>query len=156
MSKTILIRKATREDRDALIRFNEAMARETEEKSLPLERLSAGVDGVLDDRSKGFYLIAAIGDRTVGGLLVTSEWSDWRNAFFWWIQSVYVEPRCRKTGVYTALHSRVEGLARSSGDVCGIRLYVDRNNARAKATYERLGMRKGRYDFYERELDIER
>ncbi len=153
MSKTIHIREATRDDRDALVRFNEAMARETEAKTLPRDRLSAGVDAVLGDRHKGFYLVATIEDLAVGGLLVTSEWSDWRNAFFWWIQSVYVEPRCRKMGVYTELHRRVEKIARSRGDVCGIRLYVDRNNTQAKATYERLGMKRGRYDFYERMLD---
>jgi GNAT superfamily N-acetyltransferase len=156
MSKTILIREATKDDRDALVRFNEAMAWETEEKSLARERLSAGVDAVLNDRSKGFYLIAAIEDQAAGGLLVTSEWSDWRNAFFWWIQSVYVEPRYRKTGVYKALHRKVEDLARLSGDVCGIRLYVDRDNTRAKATYEHLGMTEGRYNFYERKLDTDR
>jgi len=156
MSKTILIREATKDDRDTLVRFNEAMAWETEEKSLARERLLAGVDAVLNDHGRGFYLIATIEDQAAGGLLVTSEWSDWRNAFFWWIQSVYVEPCYRKTGVYTALHGKVEDLARLSGDVCGIRLYVDRDNTRAKATYEHLGMTEGRYNFYERMLDTER
>ena len=155
MSKTIHIREATKDDRGALVHFNEAMARETEAKRLPRDRLSAGVDGVLRDRNKGFYLVATIEDLAVGGLLVTAEWSDWRNASFWWIQSVYVEPRYRKTGVYTELHRRVEEMARSRGDVCGIRLYVDHNNTRAKATYERLGMKRGRYDFYERMLHPE-
>ena len=102
-----------------------------------------------------FYLIAIIEYTPVGGLLVTPEWSDWRNAFFWWIQSVYVEPRFRKTGVYTALHRSVEDMARSRGDVCGIRLYVDQNNSRAKTVYRRLGMTKGRYEFYERMLHRE-
>jgi GNAT superfamily N-acetyltransferase len=155
MSKTIHIREATKGDRDALVRFNEAMARETEAKTLVRDRLSAGVDAVLDDRNKGFYLVAVIENITVGGLLVTAEWSDWRNASFWWIQSVYVEPRYRKTGVYTKLHCKVEEMARSRGDVCGIRLYVEHGNTQAKATYERLGMAKGRYEFYEQMLHPE-
>jgi GNAT superfamily N-acetyltransferase len=155
MSKTISIRKATRDDREALVRFNEAMARETEAKSLPRRTLTAGVDAVLGDRNKGFYLVATIEDQPVGGLLVTSEWSDWRNAFFWWIQSVYVEPPYRKMGVYAELHRRVEDTARSRGDVCGIRLYVDHDNARAKTVYERLGMTRGRYDLYETMLHDE-
>ena len=156
MSKTIHIREATEDDRDVLVHFNEAMARETEAKALARDRVSAGVDAVLGDPSKGFYLIAAIRDHLAGSLLITSEWSDWRNAYFWWIQSVYVDPRYRRTGVYSALHRRVEDMARSRGDVCGIRLYVDRDNARAKVTYERLGLTKGRYDFYERMFDTER
>jgi GNAT superfamily N-acetyltransferase len=152
---TVHIRTATREDRNALIHFNQAMAKETEGRVLDHELLSAGVDAVYDDAEKGFYLIAAIDGEPAGGLLVTTEWSDWRNAYFWWIQSVYVEPKHRKMGAYTALHRHVETLASSAGNVCGIRLYVDRDNTRAKATYERLGMAHARYDFYEISLPTE-
>ncbi len=155
VSMSLRIRQATKNDRGTLIHFNEALARETEGKTLARDLLSHGVDAALADSHKGFYLIAELEDQAVGGLLITTEWSDWRNAYFWWIQSVFVEPEHRKTGVYSALHRHVEELARSRGDVCSIRLYVDRNNARAMATYQRLGMTPARYEFYEQELSRE-
>ncbi|MDH3216764.1 MAG: GNAT family N-acetyltransferase, partial [Candidatus Krumholzibacteria bacterium] len=126
-----------------------AMAEETEGKRLSVDTLTPGVDAVLDDPQKGFYLIVDVDGCAAGGLLITTEWSDWRNAYFWWIQSVYVKPEYRKRGVYTALHRYVEEAAECECNVCGIRLYVDRENRRAKATYERLGMTPARYDFYE-------
>jgi len=149
------IRQATKKDRATLIHLNEALAQETEGKTLSRDLLSLGVDAALADSHKGFYLIAELENRPVGGLLITTEWSDWRNAYFWWIQSVFVEPEHRKTGVYSALHRHVEDLAKSRGDVCGIRLYVDRDNARAMATYQRLGMVPARYELYEQDLDRE-
>jgi len=143
------IRKANKEDRQTLVDFNCAMAEETEGKRLSVDTLTPGVDAVLDDPQKGFYLIVDVDGCAAGGLLITTEWSDWRNAYFWWIQSVYVKPEYRKRGVYTALHRYVEEAAECECNVCGIRLYVDRENRRAKATYERLGMTPARYDFYE-------
>jgi GNAT superfamily N-acetyltransferase len=145
----ITARKAVLSDLDVLVRFNLAMAAETEGKLLSAGLLTAGVRSVLDDPSKGFYVIAEGGERRVGSLLVTPEWSDWRNAFFWWIQSVYVEPASRKRGVYTRLHRFVEDAARETGGVCGLRLYVDAGNAAARSVYEKLGMKRSRYDFFE-------
>ena len=147
------VRKATVEDTDLLVEFNRAMAEETEGKTLSVEKLTAGVRAVFDDASRGFYLIAELDGRPAGGLLITTEWSDWRNAYFWWIQSVYVNPAYRKKGVYKTLHNHVVETARQSGNVCGIRLYVDHDNTGAKATYQRLGMTPGHYDFYELPLD---
>jgi GNAT superfamily N-acetyltransferase len=150
---TLKIRAATRDDRDHLLRINTGLAEETEGKRLEVETVAAGVDAVFADPGKGFYLLCESGDDGVaGGLLVTSEWSDWRNAWYWWIQSVFVFPEFRKRGVYAALHRHVESLARARGDVCALRLYVDRENLSAKSTYSKLGMRPGRYDFYEQEL----
>lgn len=149
----IEIRTARSEDRDVLVRFNEAIALETENKTLDRGRLEAGVEAALADPNKGFYVVATIDNQTVGGLLITTEWSDWRNGTFWWIQSVFVAPEHRRGGVYTHLHRWVEDAARSKGGVCGIRLYVDRGNARAMATYERLGMTRSRYNLYEFDLD---
>lgn len=145
----IRVRKAAIADLPALVRFNSAMARETEGKTLDLQTLETGIRSVFEDPSKGFYVAAEADGVLVGGLLVTPEWSDWRNARYWWVQSVYVEPARRKQGVYKALYRFVERLAREAGDVCGIRLYVDGGNSTAKAVYERLGMMRSRYDFFE-------
>jgi GNAT superfamily N-acetyltransferase len=144
----ITVRKATVSDVDVLVRFNLAMAEETEGKRLALAVLSAGVRSVFEDPSKGFYLIAEASGRPAGSLLVTPEWSDWRNAHYWWIQSVFVQPEHRNRGIYATLHRRVEQMARSDGNVCGLRLYVDSGNSAAKTVYEKLGMTRSRYDLF--------
>ena len=148
---TVHIRRARKVDAALLVHFNRALAQETEDKVLPHERVMTGVRAALADPAKGFYLIAGVDGAAAGGLLVTFEWSDWRNANFWWIQSVYVEPEFRKRGVYTALYRHVEDEARASGDVCGIRLYVDEENKRAQTVYHQLGMHRSRYFMYESE-----
>lgn len=141
------VRRATIDDVALLVHFNQAMAQETEGKALPKDRVTEGVRAALSDPGKGFYLIAEVEGTAAGGLLVTYEWSDWRNANFWWIQSVYVEPRFRRRGVYGKLHREVERAA--SASACGIRLYVDADNDRAQNVYRRLGMRPSRYFLYE-------
>lgn len=143
------IRKATPDDIDALVEFNQAMALETEGKSLAAETLAAGVRAVFDSPARGWYLVAVQDGVRVGGLLITPEWSDWRNADYWWIQSVYVRPEFRGRGVYSALHRRVEELARRDERVCGLRLYVDSDNSAAKAVYKKMGLAPSRYDLYE-------
>lgn len=145
MTEDLRIRRATADDLELLVHFNRAMAEETEQKELARDVVTAGVAAALADPAKGFYVIAMLGDEPAGGLLVTTEWSDWRNADFWWIQSVYVERRFRQRGVYRALHGYVEEEARRRGDVCGIRLYVDADNGIAQGVYARLGMKTSRY-----------
>jgi GNAT superfamily N-acetyltransferase len=146
------IRKARKEDIDALIGFNVAMAFETEGKKLGTGTLRRGVEAVFDDPQKGFYLIAEAQGRAVGGLMVTFEWSDWRNAWFWWIQSVYVTPDARGKRVYSQLYKRVKLEARAAGNVCGFRLYVERENALAQRVYEKLGMEATYYLMYEEKM----
>ncbi len=145
----ITIREAIPSDIESLIAFQQAMARETECKTLEPELIREGVRTVFDSPDKGFYLIAEVDGNVAGGLLMTYEWSDWRNATFWWIQSVYVDPRWRRKGVYRAMHDYVYGIARSRDDICGIRLYVERENHIAQQTYASLGMSKSHYDLFE-------
>ncbi len=148
----ITVRRATRDDAPHIVRFQQSMALETEGKTLDESTLGAGVTAVIDDPRKGFYLVAERDGEIAGSLMITYEWSDWRNADFWWIQSVYVDARHRRAGVYSAMHDHVMGLARElngDGGVCGVRLYVERENAIAQAVYRRLGMSASHYDLYE-------
>ena len=143
------IRIAVAKDVEELVSFNQAMALETEGKSLETSLLRSGVQGVFDDERRGFYLVAEDGGRIVGGLLVTYEWSDWRNGWFWWVQSVYVIPEFRGKGVYSQLYGYVREEAARKGDVCGFRLYVEQENVVAQKVYENLGMKKTYYLMYE-------
>lgn len=145
----VTARKATVSDIGTLVRFNSSMAEETEGKKLSPAVLTAGVRSVFDDPSKGFYVLAEADGSPVGALLITPEWSDWRNAHYWWVQSVYVEPAYRRRGIYRVLHRYVEELASAAGNVGGLRLYVHSKNSTAKAVYEKLGMVKSRYEFFE-------
>ena len=147
------VRQATLDDLETIVRLNAAMALETEAKTLDQDTLRAGVSRLLSDDLRGFYLLAESAGQIVGQLMVTFEWSDWRNAYFWWIQSVYVAPEFRRKGVYRLLESRVKSQAQQQGDVCGIRLYVDRDNLVAQRVYTNLGMTHARYDLFEVEFD---
>ena len=149
MSDTLSIRKAELRDAPAITRFNTAMAHETEGKALMPERIGAGVLRLLNDPSLGFYAVAESGGAVVGCLMVTNEWSDWRNGLFWWIQSVYIEPGFRRQGVYRRLYEFIRELARAEPGICGFRLYVEKDNAAAQRTYESLGMARTHYLVYE-------
>ncbi len=149
-----MVRRAALADLDILVGFNEAMALETEAKALDANKLRAGVLAVLRDITLGFYLLAEVGSQPAGQLLITTEWSDWRNAWFWWIQSVYVAPEFRRRGVYRALERQVRRDAQTGGTVCGIRLYVARTNRTAQQVYVSLGMSPSHYDLYEIEFEL--
>lgn len=135
-----------------LVEFNQAMAMETEGKFLDPQILRSGVDSVFHHPSKGFYVVAEEDGRIIGGLMVTFEWSDWRDAWFWWIQSVFIRPEFRGRGIYGALYSFVKESAAERGDVCGFRLYVERENEKARRVYEKLGMKQSYYLMYEEPL----
>ena len=143
------IRKATPADIDVLVSFNASMAMETEGRSLDRDTLTEGTKAVFDSPQKGYYLVAEADGEVVGSLLCMEEWSDWRSATFWWVQSVYVRPDWRRKGIYRRLHDWVHEAARASDGVCGVRLYVDKDNHIAQATYTSLGMSKTNYDLYE-------
>lgn len=146
------IRLAVRSDAAALVEFNQAMALETEGKTLDAQILQSGVESVFHDEKKGFYVVAEENEQIIGGLMVTFEWSDWRDAWFWWIQSVYILPADRARGIYRLLYEFVKEAAREKQDVCGFRLYVEKENARAQKVYERLGMEASHYLMYEEML----
>lgn len=150
---TWTLRRAAPGDADRLVDFAVAMALETEHKALARDTVDAGIRAFLDDPGLGECLVAVDGSgEVVGTLSVTFEWSDWRNGHFWWIQSVYVAPEQRRQGVFGALYAELERRARAAPDVIGLRLYVERDNARAMATYEALGMRETPYRVFETEF----
>ena len=143
------IRDATRADLEFIVAANVALAAESEDQALDTALLRPGVRAVLDDPALGCYYLAEIGAQPVGQLLTTFEWSDWRDGMFLWIQSVYVLPAHRGAGVFRALYQHLVELARKDGRICGIRLYVDRDNARAREVYTRLGLHLSNYQVME-------
>lgn len=142
------IRKARREDAPSIIDFQQKMAWETEEMTLPPVILSKGVYGVFEDPSRGQYYVAENDGVIVASLLITYEWSDWRNKNVWWFQSVYVLPGYRRSGIFRKMYSCIMDEAEKN-NVAGLRLYVESNNERARKTYEALGMGYEHYTMYE-------
>jgi ribosomal protein S18 acetylase RimI-like enzyme len=149
---SILIRTAEGNDVITITTFNSAMALESEHVALDWAILRAGVAQALADPAKAFYLLAEVAGQPVGQLMVTTEWSDWRNGWIWWIQSVYVKPEHRRRGVFASLYQHLWDMASARGDIRGMRLYVMRDNNIAKRTYESVGMRHSHYDLYETDL----
>jgi len=149
----ITIRVANPSDTAIVADFNLRMAWETEERRLDAARVQAGVAALLSDSAKGTYFLAeAEKDGAVvvaGQLLITYEWSDWRNGNFWWIQSVYVIEEFRGRGVFRALFDHIHTLAKARKDVCGLRLYMDAHNDTARRTYEHLGLGRTNYEMFE-------
>ena len=150
------VRRGDESDADTIAAFNRAMARETEARDIPAGLLESGVRGMFANPHLGFYAVAECDGETAGCLMVTYEWSDWRNGLFWWIQSVYVAQPFRRRGVYRALYDWVReraNAAQSAGDgrCCGFRLYVEKENRDAQRTYQALGMRECDYLMYEEE-----
>ncbi|MFO0803501.1 MAG: GNAT family N-acetyltransferase [Gemmataceae bacterium] len=139
------IRRAMPDDVPTLVAFNAALALESEGKLLDRAVLEAGVRAALTDPAKGFYVIAERDGEAIGQTGVTFEWSDWRNGWYWWIQSVYVREDARRGGVFSAIYKHLEAEAAADPQVIGLRLYVENENHRAKATYAKLGMTDENY-----------
>lgn len=144
----ITIREAVRENAPLIIEFQKMMAMETEGYRLNHDIISKGVNSVFEEPSKGRYFIAESEGKTIGSLLVTYEWSDWRNSFVWWIQSVYVIPEARRMGIFRMMYSHIRKLAEGEG-AAGFRLYVASENIKAQKTYEAMGMDSTHYRMYE-------
>ena len=143
------IRKATIMDAAAIAEFNLKMAKETEGMDLIPEVINAGVRNMINNPQMGFYLVAEEANIIQASLMVTTEWSDWRNGLFWWIQSVYVQPQYRRMGLYRKLYDKVKALAEGESNVCGFRLYVENENVVAQKTYRELGMKETDYQMFE-------
>ena len=147
------IRPAQPNDTAVIVDFNMAMALETEQKELDRAVLTDGVQAVFNNPSRGFYVVAESDGKLIGSLMVTSEWSDWRNGMYWWIQSLYVLPKWRRQGVFRSLYAFVTRLARQDGAIRGLRLYVESQNTTARACYENQGMAQSIYTLYEQTLE---
>lgn len=149
MSKLIRIRKAIPDDASKIADFNIAMAKETEGKQLRREEIEPGVKSLFSKPEYGFYIVAVSDGEVIASLMVTFEWSDWRNGLIWWIQSVYVVKEFRRRGVYRKMYRAVKEMAEERPDVCGFRLYVEKENRVAQKTYASLGMSETHYRIYE-------
>ena len=143
------IRIANFADTQSLVEFNQAMALETEGKRLDSSILQNGVEAVFADKEKGIYVVAEDDGKIIGGLMITFEWSDWRGHWFWWIQSVYILPEARGKKIYSRLYEFVKEKARRQGNVCGFRLYVEKENVNAQKVYEKVGMESSHYLMFE-------
>jgi len=142
-------REGTPSDVSVIVDFQVAMARETEELDLDRDICTRGVQGVFDDPSRGRYFLAESDGTVIASLMITYEWSDWRNGNVWWIQSVYVVPSFRGQRVYAGLYSHVQRLVQADDGIRGIRLYVDRRNVSAQSVYTKLGMNGEHYQVFE-------
>jgi len=150
------IRPAGRDDVDSIVTFSAAMAMETEQRRLDQAMLREGTESLLGTPSLGFFMVAEllVSERPmlVAQLMITYEWSDWRNGIFWWIQSVYVDPHWRRRGVFRRMLEHVMASAKAAPDVCGVRLYVEQNNHAAQTVYQRLGLSPSGYKVYEQDF----
>jgi GNAT superfamily N-acetyltransferase len=152
MSTEIEVRIAEIRNIEIIAELNTAMAWETEQKQLNPMTIRRGIRAVMDDSDYGFYVVAESNGEVVGCLMITYEWSDWRNGRFWWIQSLYVRPPFRRRGVFKQLHDFVKAQALQHPEVCGLRLYVEQSNHVAQQAYRRIGMTPTTYQMYEETL----
>lgn len=152
MNKTIYsVAKGCAEDIAAIAQFQVDMAMESEGTTLNLDLVTQGVTAAMADEAKGIYYVAKADGQTVGSLMLTREWSDWNNQWYWWIQSVYVMPEHRRKGVYKTMYATLKATAKEQG-IPQIRLYVDKTNSRGQTVYQSLGMHESHYLLYEEEM----
>lgn len=141
----------TLSDVETIARFQIDMAYESEGTVLDQDTVRQGVRAVMEDKSKGRYIIARFGGKTVGSMMLTVEWSDWNCAWYWWIQSVYVMPEYRQMGIFSAMYHTLKDIAARQG-VSQIRLYVDKSNETAQNAYRKLGMQASHYQMFEKSV----
>ena len=150
------IRNATTDDTAIISNFQVKMAQETESLALNVETVNKGVKAVFDNTDKGNYFVAEVDNKVVGSLLITTEWSDWRNQWVWWIQSVYVEPAFRGKKIFSQLYTFIKNLVETDDEVAGLRLYVDLTNEKARKIYQASGMNGDHYQLFEWMKDLKK
>jgi len=143
------IRLAKIDDSHTIAGFQLKMAIETENLKLDNETVQKGVKAVFEKPELGQYFIAETDGKIIASMLTTFEWSDWRNAQVWWLQSVYVLPEFRQKGIFKKMYEFVKILADMNENVGGIRLYVDKTNVRAQEVYKAVGMNGEHYQVFE-------
>jgi ribosomal protein S18 acetylase RimI-like enzyme len=153
MPDALSVRTGQEKDIDTLVKFNIALALETEQKQLSPPIVTKGVQMIFKNLHYGFYIVAEIADEVVGCCMVTYEWSDWRCGLFWWIQSVYVEPEFRRQGVFSKLYVFLKDKASRESNVCGFRLLVEHSNLAGQGTYVGIGMEESSYKLYEESFE---
>jgi ribosomal protein S18 acetylase RimI-like enzyme len=146
---TVTIRRAEKNDHPTIVDFQLRMALETEKLSLDPGTVSRGVMAVLNDNSKGQYFVADGNGKVVASLLITYEWSDWRNGTVWWIQSVYVIPDYRGKKIFKQMYLFLKKQVEEYANITGLRLYVDNRNRKAQEVYRALGMNGNHYATFE-------
>ncbi|WP_242053951.1 GNAT family N-acetyltransferase [Nostoc sp. FACHB-888] len=139
MAVNLIIRLAEPQDLSILVKFNQALAQEARGQSLNLQKLTKGIQAVLKDANRGFYILAEKDDKVIGSTFINFEWSDWSNAWYWWLLDIYVEPNHRKKDVFRSLYAYLITEAKAA-DVCGLRLYVYKGNTSAQKVFQKLGM----------------
>lgn len=148
MTEKLIIKQANLADAPVIAEFNCKMAMETENLQLDSSTVGTGVENLMQRPEHGFYIVAKLNDTVCGCLMITREWSDWRNGLFWWIQSVYIEPEYRRQGIFRKMYQFISEYAKQES-VIGLRLYVEQENKIAQKTYNELGMQKSNYQIYE-------
>ena len=149
MTAKIIFRKAQNSDSDSIQSFQQAMAWETEQLKLDPLTLEKGVTAVLTNSALGAYHVCEVNSAVIGSLLLTNEWSDWRNGTVWWLHSLYFKPEHRGQGLFSQMYHYVQQLAKNQKDIRGIRLYVDHTNLHAQKVYTKLGMNGDHYRLFE-------
>lgn len=157
-------------DLDFLVRATMGNAWETEKLRLDEPTVRRAVRKLLEDPAKGRAFVVEetvtpeerVASRArlehagrthcIASLYVTFEWSDWHDAWYWWIQSLYVVPERRGQGVYTRLYKHVQAAARLAGGVRSIRLYVEEHNEEGLRAYRGHGMTQAPYLVFEQPL----
>ena len=145
----IQIRKAKEADLPTIVAFQLAMALETENLRLDKTTVEKGVFAAFKDSAKGQYFVTEIDGEVTASLMITPEWSDWRNGLVYWIQSVFVKGNFRRLGIYRKMYEHIQNLVNTDENVRGIRLYVDKTNIRAQKTYKNTGMNGEHYQLFE-------
>ena len=152
MTFKVKIREAGKTDIPILAQHNQALANETENIELNTKTILSGVSKALD-REDCHYFVAEFNGEVAGQIMITHEWSDWRNGLFWWIQSVYVKKEYRRKGVFRKMYKFIHERAIADKKCTGIRLYVENNNSVAQNVYNNLGMVETHYKLFEKDFN---